>query len=74
MFRETESLLRDALQLPDEERLRVAERLFESVREEKVLSAWLDEAERRKAAWDAGLVSGVDGGDVIRGLRNRAGK
>ena len=74
MFKEADRLIQDALRLPEEERLRVAERLFESVREEKVLSAWLDEAERRKAAWDAGLVSGVDGGDVIRGLRNRAGK
>lgn len=74
MFKETESLIHDALLLPDEERLRVAELLFESVREEKVLSAWLDEAERRKAAWDAGLVSGVDGADVIRGLRKRAGR
>ncbi len=74
MFREAESLIQDALQLPDEERLRVAERLFESVREEKVMSAWLDEAERRKAAWDAGLVQGIDGADIIRGLRTRAGK
>ena len=74
MFRETESLLLDALQLPDEERLRVAERLFESLREEKVLSAWLDEAERRKSPWDAGLLNGVDGADVIRGLRNHSGR
>ena len=74
MFREAESLIQEGLQLPPEERLRIAERLYESVPEEEIASAWLDEVERRKAAWDAGLVTGIDGDDVIRGLRERARK
>jgi putative addiction module component (TIGR02574 family) len=74
MFRESEILIQEGLQLPPEERLRVAERLYESIPEEEIASAWLDEAERRKAAWDAGLVTGIDGADVIRGLRERARK
>jgi hypothetical protein len=74
MFRESETLIQEGLQLPPEERLRVAERLYESIPEEEIASAWLDEAERRKAAWDGGLVTGIDGADVIRGLRERAQK
>ncbi|HEY3873903.1 MAG TPA: addiction module protein [Candidatus Kapabacteria bacterium] len=74
MFRDTESLLHDALQLPDEDRLRVAERLFESVPEQEIAKAWLDEIELRKAAWDNGTVTGIDGAEVIRGLRDRARK
>ncbi len=74
MFREAENLIQEGLQLPPDERLRVAERLYESVPEEEITTAWLDEAERRKAAWDAGLVNGIDGEDVIRGLRERARK
>jgi putative addiction module component (TIGR02574 family) len=74
MFREAESLIQEGLQLPEDERLRIAERLYESVPEEKITSAWLDEVERRKAAWDAGVVQGIDGDDVIRGLRERARK
>jgi putative addiction module component (TIGR02574 family) len=72
MFREAESLVQEGLQLPPDERLCVAERLFESIPEEEIASAWLDEVERRKAAWDAGLVNGIDGDEVIRGLRERA--
>ena len=74
MFREAESLIQEGLQLPANERLQVAERLFESVPEEEIANAWLDEAERRKAGWDAGLVTGINGDEVIRGLRERACK
>ena len=72
MFREAESIIQEGLQLPAEERLRIAERLYESVPEDEITRAWLDLAERRKAAWDAGSVEGIDGDEVISGLRERA--
>jgi putative addiction module component (TIGR02574 family) len=72
MFREVEHIIQEGLQLPPDERLIIAERLYESVPEEEISRAWLDEAERRKAAWDAGLVEGIDGNEVVRGLRERA--
>ena len=65
-------VIAEALELPPEERRHVAERLLESMPEDDVKRAWLDEAELRKERWDAGLVVGVEGDDVIRGLRDRA--
>jgi putative addiction module component (TIGR02574 family) len=72
MFRDSELLIQEGLQLPPDERLRVAERLYESVPEGEIAAAWMQEVERRKAAWDDGLVVSIDGDEVIRGLRQRA--
>ena len=72
MFRDVDHVIEEALELAPEDRLRVAERMYQSVPQDDVTRAWLDEVERRKAAWDAGLVIGIDGDEVIRGLRDRA--
>ncbi len=72
MFREVETIIQEGLQLPPEERLQIAERLYESVPGDEIMRSWLGEAERRKAAWDSGSVEGIDGNEVIRGLRERA--
>jgi hypothetical protein len=72
MFKEIDRVIEAAMELPPEDRLRVAERLRESVPDDQSTRAWLDEAERRKAAWDSGLETGIDGDEVIRGLRDRA--
>ena len=74
MFKDAKSLIHDALELPVEERLRVVERLFGGVPEEKIADVWLSEVEKRKAASDAGLVKGIQGKDVIRELRERVWK
>jgi putative addiction module component (TIGR02574 family) len=71
MFRETDSVLLEALALPPEDRLRLADRLIESVPEDEVMQAWLDEVERRQAEWDAGLVQGFDLEDVLKEARAR---
>ena len=72
MFRETERVFEQALELPAADRHRLADRLYESLPEDEIAEAWLDEAVRRKAAWDSGQVTGIDGNEVIRGLRDRA--
>ncbi len=74
MFRETDRVIEEALELPPADRLRVAERLLESVPEDEIMEAWLDEAERRQAEWDAGLVQGFDLEDVLKEARARISK
>ena len=65
MFRETDSVIVEALGLPPEDRLRLADRLYGSVPEDEIMEAWLDEVERRQAEWDAGLVQGFDLEDAL---------
>jgi putative addiction module component (TIGR02574 family) len=74
MFRETDSVVIEALALPPEDRLRLADRLIESVPEDEIMDAWLDEAERRQVEWDAGLVQGFDLEDVLKEARARIAK
>ncbi len=74
MFRETDRVIEEALELPPADRLRVAERLLESVPEDEIMEAWLDEAERREAEWEAGLVRGFDLEDVLKEARARISK
>jgi putative addiction module component (TIGR02574 family) len=69
MFRDADNLIQEGLQLPPDDRLRVAEKLMDSIPEDEIAQAWLDEVERRKSAWDAGLVEGIDGDEAIRQLR-----
>ncbi len=72
MFRDADSVIREGLELSPEDRVRVAERLLESLPDDEISQAWLMEAERRKALWDSGSVVGIDGDEVIQGLRDRA--
>jgi hypothetical protein len=72
MDRTAESLIREGLELPAEERLHIAERLYESVPEDDVRHAWIEEVKRRKAVWDNGAIQGIDGNHVIKELRARA--
>jgi hypothetical protein len=72
MFREVDRVVEEAMHLTPEERIEVADKLYQSVRDDDVMQAWLDEAERRKALWEAGSLEDIDGEEVIRGLRQRA--
>ena len=75
MDRDVNRVIEEALELPPEDRRRVADRIYESIPEEDdVMQAWLDEAERRQAEWDAGLVEGVDIVDVLKKARARISK
>jgi putative addiction module component (TIGR02574 family) len=74
MFRDAESVMQDALQLPPEDRLRLADRIYESVPEDDVARAWLDEVERRDAEWDAGTAEGVELDEVLREARAKLRK
>jgi hypothetical protein len=42
----------------------------DALSEEKVETLWLDEAERRKRAWDAGEVEEIPAEQVMRELRS----
>ncbi|HET6401850.1 MAG TPA: addiction module protein [Candidatus Kapabacteria bacterium] len=74
MDRDVNRVIEEALELPPEDRLRVAERIYESMPEDEITTAWLDEAERRQAEWDAGLVEGVNIEDVLKKARARISK
>ncbi|HEU0078881.1 MAG TPA: addiction module protein [Longimicrobiaceae bacterium] len=61
-----------ALQLPREERARLAERLISSLEEEsEVERAWIEEAERRYARYRAGETRVVPAAEVIARMRER---
>jgi putative addiction module component (TIGR02574 family) len=69
MDRDVNRVIEEALELPPEDRLRVAERIYESIPEDEVMTAWLDEVERREAEWEKGNTQGFDADDVIREAR-----
>ena len=59
-----------ALQLPPEERARLAERLIASLDEQtRVERAWIEEAERRYELYRAGELRTVPASDVIARMR-----
>jgi len=63
----------EALRLDPRSRARLAERLLGSLddlTEAEIEALWLDEAERRERAWDAGEVRGMPADEVLRELRS----
>lgn len=63
----------EVLKLDPPTRARLAEVLLRSLdelSEEEVEALWLDEAERRERAWDAGDVEGIPAEQVMRELRS----
>lgn len=62
----------EVLKLDPPGRARLAEVLLRSLdelSEGEVEALWLDEAERREQAWDAGEVQGIPAEQVMRDLR-----
>jgi len=47
MFREVDRVIEEALHLPPEDRIRVADKLYGSVPDDDVKRVWLDEAKKR---------------------------
>ena len=74
MFKDVDRVIEEALELPPEDRLRLADRMYESVPKDEVVQAWLDEAERRAADMDTGVVQGIDLEDVLKEARERMRK
>lgn len=65
-----ETLEAAALQLPRAERAHLAERLLVSLEnEDEVLAAWVEEAERRLDALEAGRTRGIPLEEALPGLR-----
>jgi len=63
----------EALRLDPRSRARLAERLLGSLddlADAELEELWLDEAERRERAWDAGEVEGIPADQVLRELRS----
>jgi putative addiction module component (TIGR02574 family) len=63
----------EVLKLDPPARARLAEVLLRSLdelSESEVEALWLDEAERRERAWDAGEIEGISAEQVMRGLRS----
>ena len=69
MDRNFEGVLDDALHLDTNSRAILAEKVMESLPIDLYQEEWLDEVERRKIEWDAGLVVGIDASEVIREAR-----
>jgi len=70
MFKDIERVIEAALELPPDDRVRVAEKILESVPEFETKADWMDEVERRKAEWDSGAVEGIDSEEAIRRLKD----
>ncbi len=71
MDRDVNRVIEEVLELPPEDRLRVAERIYESIPDDDVSRAWLEEVERRELEWEKGEVQGFPAEDVIREARAR---
>ncbi len=67
-----EDILNQALALPREQRILLAERLLVTLRTENgrdIDAAWVEEAERRYAAYVAGEVEGIPADEVMAQAR-----
>ena len=74
MFRDAETLIQEGLQLPPVDRLRVADRFYESVPEDDDASnrqAWMQEAKRRLDEYRRGEGSSVTPEESIAHARRR---
>jgi putative addiction module component (TIGR02574 family) len=63
----------EVLKLDPPGRARLAEvllRSLDALSEKEIEALWLDEAERRERAWDAGEVKGIPAEQVMRELRS----
>ena len=68
-----------ALELTEEERIRLAEELYESVEEsdgtpEEIEAAWSEEIADRVEAFERGEVETIDGEEVFRRIRAQYGR
>ena len=74
MVMRTKELEDAALKLTPSERVRLAERLLESLEglsDEDNARLWAEEAARRDSAWDASPMTGRDAADVFRDAKAR---
>jgi putative addiction module component (TIGR02574 family) len=73
----TEQILEQALQLPKEQRLRLAEQLRESIEDEgwpeDVHPTWRAEISRRLVSLHEGTAAMIDGDQHLRRLRDKYG-
>ncbi len=68
-----EKIYGEVLDLPIEERLGLLDRLLESVSpsSQSIQDAWIEESERRYAAYKAGEVEAIPGEEVLRQVAER---
>jgi putative addiction module component (TIGR02574 family) len=74
MTQATQRLLEQALALPAEEKIKLAEELLASLDpadQKEIDAAWAEEAERRLADYRAGRAKAIDAEEVFRELRGR---
>ena len=69
MEQHLEHLIDEVLHLNPESRIQLVERVLDSLPEDSVNEAWLDEVERRSKEWEAGLAEEVDPIEMIREAR-----
>jgi hypothetical protein len=78
MARPLEQIEAEALELPEQARAKLVERLLRSFpvtagMDAAVADEWLDEAERRDEAMDRGAESGAPAQEVLRRIERRRG-
>ena len=77
MTSQARKILEEALALPEEDRLYLAEALQESVEpiesQEEIDAAWRDELERRLKSIEDGTAVLLDGDEVMRELKSKYG-
>lgn len=73
----TTKLTEQLLSLPCEDRIRIAEKLLESLNspaDDKITRAWAVEVERRIDELNAGTVQSIPGEEVFAEIRQRLGR
>ena len=72
MSPKADSIFAAAMELTEEDRIDLADRLFLSVsaeRQDEIEKAWAEEAERRMQAYRSGEVEALDGEEILAALR-----
>ena len=69
-----EELVSQALSLPSDSRVQLAEKIIESLEDETIKKIWLSEAKKRRDEIRSGYVKPIEGEEVLRRVKNLINK
>jgi hypothetical protein len=69
-----EKLVSQALSLPSDSRVQLAEKIIESLENETIEKIWLSEAKKRRDEVRSGQVKPIEGEEVLRRIKNLINK
>ena len=69
-----EKLVSQALSLPSDSRVQLAEKIIESLENETIEKIWLSEAKKRRDEVRSGQVKPIEGEEVLKRIKNLINK